>query len=341
MKVIHAGLAVLLAGVMHACSRAPATGEMASAAAADPAQSGPPPTAVAGARPAQPVHAAFRNVHLRVDEGITLEVAHLDGSLISTDASRPPVFDDQRSFTLRVDSAEVAMTPASLTNLLNHHVFAYEQSPFTNLEVSIEGGKLKQKGTLHKGVTVPFTILADVSATSDGRIRVHPTSVKTAGIPSKGLMKLFGIELDDLVKSNRSHGVEIQDNDFLLEPTRLLSSPSLSGRLTNVRIVKDRIVETFGSGGEARTPSRPDRRARNYMYYFGGVIRFGKLTMTDTDMQLIDADPRDPFDFSPRQYIRQLVAGYSKNTPSGGLRVYMPDYDKVSAADLRPDRMLH
>jgi len=25
-----------------------------------------------------------------------------------------------------------------------------------------------------------------------------------------------------------------------------------------------------------------------------------------------------------------LVAGYSKTTPSGGLRVYMPDYDKIS-----------
>jgi hypothetical protein len=52
--------------------------------------------------------------------------------------------------------------------------------------------------------------------------------------------------------------------------------------------------------------------------------------MTDTDMQLIDADPTDPFDFFPDHYKDQLVAGYSKTTATGGLLVYMPDYGKIS-----------
>ena len=43
----------------------------------------------------------------------------------------------------------------------------------------------------------------------------------------------------------------------------------------------------------------------------------------------IDNDPRDSFDFSPEKYNAQLVAGYSKNTPSGGLKTYMPDYDDL------------
>jgi hypothetical protein len=52
--------------------------------------------------------------------------------------------------------------------------------------------------------------------------------------------------------------------------------------------------------------------------------------MHDTDMQLIDADPSDPFEFFPDHYNDQLVAGYSKTTASGGLKVYMPDYGKIS-----------
>jgi hypothetical protein len=40
--------------------------------------------------------------------------------------------------------------------------------------------------------------------------------------------------------------------------------------------------------------------------------------MSDADLQLIDADDRDWFDFSPQEYERQLVAGYSKNTPAKG-----------------------
>ena len=53
--------------------------------------------------------------------------------------------------------------------------------------------------------------------------------------------------------------------------------------------------------------------------------------MTAADLQLIDADERDPFDFYPARYSEQLVAGYSKNTPAKGLATYMPDF-----ADLRP-----
>jgi hypothetical protein len=68
------------------------------------------------------------------------------------------------------------------------------------------------------------------------------------------------------------------------------------------------------------------------MFYRGGVLRFGKLTMNDTDMRLVDADPTDPFDFFPDHYKDQLVAGYSKTTATGGLIVYMPDFSKVSKA---------
>jgi hypothetical protein len=285
----------------------------------------------------QPVGIAFKNVHLHVVEGVVLEVRHIEGALLGTKPGTPPVFDDQGSFKLRIDSGEVAMTPASLTRLLNDYVFKYEKSPLTNVEVSIENGKLKQKGTLHKGVAVPFTVIADISATEDGRIRLHPTDVKTVGIPSEGLMKMFGIELDDLVKSNRAHGFEIVDNDFLLDPSRLLPEPAITGRLTAVSLEEDRIVERFGKGTRGGAlVTTADRYAKNYMYYRGGVLRFGKLTMSDTDMELIDADPSDPFDFSPPQYVKQLVAGYSKNTASGGLRVYMPDFDQTSGTDLRP-----
>lgn len=287
------------------------------------------------------VRVAFRNVHLRIAEGVVLEVRHVEGALLSTKRGSPPVFDDQTSFTLRVDSGEIAMTPASLSRLLNDYVFAGKDSPLRDVAVSIENGRLTQKGTLRKAVAIPFTVTGDVSATPDGRIRLHPTDVEAAGIPSEGLMKIFGVELDDLIASNRSHGVEIVDNDVLLDPSRLLPSPGIAGRLTAVTLERDRIVERFGRGARGGLSAAADRRARNYMYYRGGMLRFGKLTMSDTDMQLIDADPDDPFDFSPAQYVKQLVAGYSKNTPSGGLRVYMPDFDEAARVDLRPGRVLH
>ncbi len=65
------------------------------------------------------------------------------------------------------------------------------------------------------------------------------------------------------------------------------------------------------------------------MFYHGGVLRFGKLTMHETDLMIVDEEPKDPFDFFLDQYNAQLVAGYSKNTPDHGLIVHMPDYKRT------------
>jgi hypothetical protein len=298
------------------------------------AQAQPPPVATTGSGdPRGPVHIVFNNVRFHAEAGAVLEVRWLKGTLVSTRPGQPPVFDDQRSFALEIDAGVVAISPASLTRLLNANVFAFEGSPLTDVEVTIEGGHLKQKATLHKGVPVPVSMEAEVAATPDGRVRLHPLHMSAAGVPSRGLLKTFGLELDDLVDSYRTRGFEVVDNDLLLSADRLVTAPAVRGKLTAIRIEGDRIVQVFGNAGRADLPSA---LSKNFMQYRGGVLRFGKLTMTDTDMQLLDADPRDTFDFDPARYVRQLVAGYSKNTPDGGLRVYMPDYDETSGADLTP-----
>jgi len=271
-----------------------------------------------------PVGVDFQHVHFHVAPGVVMEVRHLQGALVSNVEGAPPNFDDVRSYKLRVDAGEIAMSPDSLTTLLRDHVFNYKGSPLSNVTVTLEGGHLRQSGTLHKGVPIAFTILGDLSVTPDGRIRVHPASVKAAGVPAGGLMKLFHIELDDLVKSNPARGFETIDDDLLLSPDRLLPDPRIAGHLTSVRIDGDRIVQTFG-----HKPAGPSGSIQNYMHYRGNVLRFGRLTMRDTDLELIDQDQRDPFDFSPTGYVKQLVAGYSKNAADGSLRVYMPDLDKV------------
>ena len=75
--------------------------------------------------------------------------------------------------------------------------------------------------------------------------------------------------------------------------------------------------------GSRRSPLRP-----NYMYYQGGTLAFGKLTMKNTGMEIVDADPSDPFDFF-LDYNEQLVAGYDENLPDHGLLVHMPDHGKL------------
>lgn len=275
----------------------------------------------------------MRNVLYHVDDRVVLEISHLRGALRPTHSGAPPWFDDPASFVLAIDTGDVAITPASLTALLNNYVFNYRGSPLKHLEVSIDEGELKQKGLLHKVVDLPFTIRAQLTTTDDGRLRMHPTSVKVMGLPMKGLMRLFGIELDNLVHVRAGRGIAIEENDFLLAPADLLPPPRIRGKLTGVRLEPDRIHQIFGGSTRdgARTSLRPsDPKARNYMFYRGRMLRFGKLTMADADLQIVDADPSDPFDFYLSHLNEQLVAGESRNQPDFGLLTTMPDY-----ADLR------
>jgi hypothetical protein len=139
-------------------------------------------------------------------------------------------------------------------------------------------------------------------------------------------MKLFVLDMAKLINTRKTKGVSVEGNDIILDAAQMLPPPKMRGRITAVRIQGDEIIQTFGT---VRKP-QAGKLSGNYMWYRGGVLRFGKLTMNDTDMQLIDADPTDPFDFFPDHYQDQLVAGYSKTTATGGLLVYMPDYGKIS-----------
>ena len=276
------------------------------------------------ARPAQPdVGIDMRNVHLHVSEDAALDVTWLHGRLRSTSPDRPPVFDDQSSFTMEIEDAEVALDAASLTALVNR-AFAFKGSNLSDLHVSFEAGNIVQRGKLSKGITVPFTVTASVAATAAGQLVIHPVKTKAAGIPAARLMGLFGVELQDLIKGRPEAGISLHENDLLIDPAKLLPPPATRGRIVKAFVRGDRLVQIFGKGATERPKS-----GGNYVWFRGNAIRFGRLTMSNADLKLIDMDPRDPFDFYSAKYNQQLVAGYSKNTPDGALRTYMPDYNDL------------
>jgi hypothetical protein len=52
--------------------------------------------------------------------------------------------------------------------------------------------------------------------------------------------------------------------------------------------------------------------------------------MHDADLQIVGDRP-GVFDFFQGQYQKQLIAGYSKNTPDKGLVAHMADYSRFLA----------
>ncbi len=283
-----------------------------------------------GAASAREVQTQMRNVDFHIDASIVLHVDYLRGALQPTSGGAP-FFDDKRSFRIGIDTATVRVTTASLSDLLNRYVFAFPGSPLRNLRVTAEGGRLRQRATAHG---IPVTLVSEVSVTKSGDIRLHPVSIKAVGVPVRGLMHLIGLHLEKLVSLGKARGVRLDGNDMLLSVNELLPPPTIRGHLVSARVALGEIIQVFGPSDGKAPPALPtgDPGARNYMYYRGGVLRFGRLTMTGADLLIVDADQKDPFDFFLDRYQRQLVRGYSKTTPSQGLIAFMPDFADVPAA---------
>ena len=266
----------------------------------------------------------MRNVDYHVDPDIVLQIRYLKGALVPERKGEPPVFEDGRSYSMRIAAAEIFVDTLSLSRLINRFVFGYRGAPIHDLHVRVEGEQLVQKGKLG---TLPFTIHSRVSLTPGGEIRLHPVDVKVLGINADGLMRKLGIELDEMLKVRAGRGIRVEENDFILDVAAILPPPRIQGKLAAVRLVPGGMVQRFGP-----TDSVPASRffgdtaaAANYMAYHGGTIRFGKLTMRGTDLVIVDADPKDRFDFFLGRYHEQLVAGTHRTTPEDGLVVWMPD----------------
>jgi len=267
----------------------------------------------------------MRNVLYHFSDSVVVHIETLNGDVVPTGENKFPVFDDKKSFNIEISSGKIAIDTVSLANVLNSYVFASPTAPLKGISVTIEKNRLKIKGQLHAKGDIPFETDGVLSPTPDGKIRLHTEKIKALHVSVKGLMGLFNVQIADFVKTGKIPGVTTDQNDLILDLSQILPPPHIEGKVTAVRLEGETLVQTFG---------HPDAKTRylhfkNYMSYQGNQLRFGRLTMDDADMILIDMDPDDPFDFYLDHYKEQLAAGYTKITPNFGLRVYVKDFNKL------------
>lgn len=273
------------------------------------------------------VEVDMRNVDFHITPQIELQVHHLRGRFVAGGTREAPYLDDPSSYTVAVDTGKVAVDLPSLNAIVNR-ALERARSNAHRVEISVDDkGQLRQKGVVKKGINVPFDMKASVGVTPDGLIRIHTESVKGFGVPVNALLKVLRLKTADLIRVDPGHGIRVDGNDLLLDVSQLLPPPGFHGRLTSVRVDRGALIQVFGSG--AAQPISRAATAKNHIYWRGGQLAFGKLTMTETDLELVDEDPQDSFDFSVDRWNEQLVAGYSKTTTDRGLRAHMPDYNDL------------
>jgi hypothetical protein len=310
------------------CPRAAKTG---------PAHSAPlPEELILNAPPTIPMAAdtitemSMRNVYFHVDDDILLRVRHMRGRIQDLAGKHLIVLDDKKRLELQMAFAEIALTADDLTTLLNRYVFGYPGSPLKQLVVKTSGKHIVQTGIMHKVIDIPFRMTAELSVTPDHKIRIHPIALEICGLNGFGLMRAVGTNLSKMMDLSGAKGATVQGNDILLDPLVILPPPKIEGEITSVYVEGDEIVQIFGDASSpGAAPLPPPVPAMNYIYFRGGVIRFGKLFMVQSDLEAVDADQSDPFNFYLDYYHTQLVAGYHTTLPNYALYAVLPDFNDL------------
>jgi hypothetical protein len=277
------------------------------------------------------VRVSMHNVKYRFAESVSVQVNYLNGAFVPVGDHTMPVADDKNSFKIHIDTAEIAINPQDLANLLNQFVFSRPGSPLSGISVTmLPNEHLSVKGRLKDKGNIPFETQGALVAAADGKLRLRAEKVKALKIPVKGLMDALGIEVDNLIKSGQVPGVAADGNDLIFDLEQMLPAPRIEGRVTNVRVEANTIVQNFSDGSNAKDAKILPKFQGNYMVLRGNSIQVGKLTMQDCDIVVFDMDPADPLDFFLDRYREQLAAGYTKISTGFQVREYVKDFGKLA-----------
>jgi hypothetical protein len=287
-----------------------------------------------GYNPNQPAGAkgttfvTMRNVFLRVDPEIGVLIRQLEGDLQPKRQGDPVIYDDIRSFTTNIYRAQLVIDSANITRLKNKYVFNYPESPLKEINVQFTAGRIRMSGKMKQITWVPFEMEGTATTTPDGMILMVPDSIKVLGIP-------IGLQTSKLLKLAADRGVRLYGNNIILNPAQLFPPPAISGRVVGVNVQQDSMVLTFDSPRRAMPRVLPDPKVQNYMHVYGGEVLIMNELQRGAELQMVDMDPANPFDFFMAEYRSHLKAGYVKVVnDQGSLITLMPDYTKISSTRL-------
>ncbi len=271
------------------------------------------------------------NVLFRYTDDLSVLIVGLKGKLVPTSGHTVADFNDPESFVIAADSALVVLSTTQLSSLMNTYLLASPKAAIKKVQVDAEKGHLVIRGTMKKGLHIPFEATAEASITQDNRIRFEIKQVKSAKIPLKGIMDTLGLSMSDLISQRGLTGLSVDKDSFLIDPQTALPAPQLRARLSKIIINGQNLELSFGEAA-----AKSDRTGHNFIAMKGGRVRYGRDEMHDADIVMMDTTPADPFEFYLKQYKRQFAAGTIKATSDMAWRAYLPDYAKLNRSPRQP-----
>lgn len=284
------------------------------------------PSGQAGTKEPKPTHVVVHNVILHTGTPVKLKVKWLRGTMIATGTDRPASFDDTKSFRFEIDEGLVGVGLNDLSAFLRSGVL--KDSPLQNAKVTPQNGQLKITGTLKKLVPIPVQLIASLGVSPNQKyVRMHVEKLSALKIPVKGLLGVFKVKVDDLFDPKGKKGIDVNGDNIDIDVNELLPPPRAEGKLTQVKVWRNGdLMEYYG---QPREDAIKTKQWRNFMRLRGGIVNFGKLTMHNADLLMVDTSQSDWLNFDVNHYQEQMVNGTTRITPQAGLQIFIPDINKL------------
>ncbi|HET9087819.1 MAG TPA: hypothetical protein VFN53_09870 [Acidobacteriaceae bacterium] len=278
---------------------------------------------------------SMRHVIYHVLPNVALSIESLDGVMVQARPGQIISLDDPASFALQIHSAQSSISSAHLSALVNSYILPRAGTPVRDLSMTLNPDQtVSVTGTFHKLVDLHFTSRATLQVTPGGNMRMHFFDMRVGRILHESILDFLGMNVAKVAQPRNPRAFRVEGNDMIFPISQMFPPPRIDGKLQSLSIAQGRLRLIFG--GSPAAPSAPPQQARSYVMFHGGSMRFGRLTMTPVEMELVNLKPASHFDFSMARYSEQLVAGYSKSLPNGGLVVHMAGYK-----DVPPKRQKH
>jgi hypothetical protein len=283
---------------------------------------GAPNVYVTKGRPVTNIYA--HNLRLHQGPDFRVYIQWLRGQLVPTRALVTPSFDEPESFYLNVTNGVMRANLGDIDNYLNNRS---AQAPLRDIRISGNGDQMKITGKLHKlKLTLPVELLGTVTPGGNNRLQMHVSKINVLKVPFKALLGGIHVTLSDIVGDTKVAGVQVTDNDLFFDPQILLPPPHIRGNVTHIRVDSPDMEAVYG---DAKRDAEHVEQWRNFLRLQHGMLSFGKLTMQDSDLIMVDISQDPWFDLDLANYMEQLVNGYTRMTPAAGLQIFMPDYAEM------------
>jgi hypothetical protein len=270
------------------------------------------------------------NLRLLKGPNFRVYIRWVRGQMLRTHPQVNPSFDDPDSFVLDVQKGVIHANIGDISNYLN--TSSPSGAPLKDISIQPDGNQLKIHGTVHKIVPLPVELAGTLSPAPGGLVRFTVSKISVLKIPVKGLLGTFHVELNDLVQTTKVPGITIAGNDIIFDTQQLLPAPHIRGQITSVNVKPPDIEVIYGNA-----PNDEAKLAQwhNFLRLTGGSLDFGKLTMRNVDLTMIDASQDPWFTLDLVNYQYQIVNGTTRMTADAGLEIFMPDSDEKSAKPAR------